>query len=219
MSHRPPPPPPSRKHTRPEPLDAIDLEQVALPRLAVFKAMLLYLKTPGRSVDDVWRNGRMGHRDEDPYIRDCVALGYLRKVATQEKWAKQRDEHWEDVKAEVRKRLRAQAVEAEMDELARLATIESALVAQITGRNPVKARSMEGAANAIVRLGQYRDSKRHGLREAVAGTIGVESEEENVIDAGAPDLEDAYTDEELDAMTRAILLSRVGPTPSHEGEE
>lgn len=203
--------------------DAPTFAQVA------FKAMLVYIDTPGLSLRRLWETKRLDpDDDESPLFRDAIGWHNLAKYAKNQRWASRREEHWEAVERRVLEEMRSHRVQQELDELGTLEAVENAMLDFVQGVTDedgnsvierVKARSLEGLVNSLVKLSQYRDTKREKLQDRVAEASKVSlTEDEHQAMRGEPAVVDELTDEELEAMARTVALRRAGMIEENNGE-
>lgn len=198
----------------------IDLSGAVTTQQAVFKAMLIYLDTPGLALRELWRTRRLGDDDTAPFFRDVINWHALERAALKQRWAKRRQEHWAIVERRVLAALQTTHVERELKELAQLEAVESVVLSHIHGVTDehgkvkvaaAKPKSLEGAVGAIVNLGKYRDAKRARV-EADIASRATQPEDDPM--TGAPitvaTVEDELSEEEIEAMAQIVASRRAG---------
>lgn len=223
-----PPAPPAKKLNG---STELDLTNASTPQQVGFKAMMIYMDTPGLSLRELWRTRRMGDDDTAPYFRECISWYTLERLSINGRWAKRRDEHWRAVEKRVLTALQTSAVERELDELKAMEGVESVLMQHIHGVTDehgnvqvaaVKPKTLEGAVGALVKLGQYRDKKRERVQEDIASRAVMQDddgESATVTVNNAPEIVDAMNEDEIEAMAIALARKRAGLPPLIEAED
>lgn len=242
---KPPPPPPIKRPVQPikrKPSGKPGKMVVSFRaehQEAIFRAMMIYIRTKGASLRDVWETGRIYDGDPDsPLIKDFISFDGLRQQAHKAKWVDQRTEFWKGVHTEVLATARTEVIQDQLNELGNLHGVRALAMANIEGvyevdpltgerkliLAPIKPKSLEGLINAFVRLDNHLNKRRDAvLTQTVQGLPANEAPtKERVI----PQIEDNMTDDEIEALTRDIMRKRAGlpaedatPDPAEATEE
>lgn len=240
----PPPPPPSkrkRRKKRPEPTPE-ELERIENKQniaAALYQGFLLYMREPAMSIRAVWETGRLDDKDDDsPPLRECVSLPHFLGTASKNNWRERRDQHWREVRSRVEAHLMTQHVRRELEEVAVLEALKSAVLPHIMGGEltladgsvveirQAKPKSLEGAVDAFVKLDKrIGDKRQHVINEAGRASAGDlhDSPHDGVVghvedERGGPAVlmdTDGYEDDEIEAMAEALAARRVVKQNAH----
>ena len=223
-----PPAPPKKeaailRHTGSE----VDIDGATRANQAIFRTMLRYIESPGRSLRQVWGTEHLTDDEESPMISECVSWFVIDKASARGKWPSKRETHWLEIERRVLATLRTKAVDREVDELAKMEAVDAVLhnhihgVTDEHGETIIKAvspKTLEGAVGALVKLGQYRDKKRERVLSAMAGAASVD--EADVMDViNDPMVEDNLSDEEALQLAMDLAMRRAGIEEVKDGSE
>lgn len=211
-----PPKPPKRKRKQTK---KIDTSRVPSPKLAVMRALFIYIQDPGITLREVWSEYRYDENDsKSPFISELVSLPALQRAATRGNWAQRREDHWYETQERVLDELKSTTVQRELAEVDALEQLRQDAMEVLGEATP---KTFEGVLNAIVRLDGHLTKKRERVM-AMAAAAGVDPEtgrRRTTNQLTGPALDDEFDDDEVDAMARALMYKRAGLDGSHAEEE
>lgn len=191
-------------------------------RAAAMHGLVIYIKNPGLSVRNIWENFRVDEDSESPMIREVVAWDTFRTVAERNKWRKKREAFWHGVEHRVLNAMQDEIVQQELAEIPRLDMAGDRLLLYILGGEdadgnkvmPVRPKSLEGLAKALIDLDKYRAEKRRKLMERTAAAAS-EAGDDDLPEAGSVQLvghpvPDELSDDEIEMFTHQLVAERAG---------
>ena len=187
--------------------------ETTTPRMAATRAQFIYLRHDGISLKEVWDRFRMDPEDDTSKpIRECISFDHLRQLAAKGGWRQQRETMWNGIRSRVLSELQTAAARKELEEIEAMEEASQDAYSELPG---TEAKTKEGLISAIVKMDNHVMKKRDRLVNAAAAVSAELDPVSGVSGPGGllgPELEDDYTEEDIDAMALALAMSRAGVT-------